>query len=360
MKTWIPITLLCLVIVAGAVLAYQPHFNYPFPLLGDEYAHISLGKYVLEEAVLPFTNPYFAVPFPHINFESGFDLLLAGLFLLTPGDPILFYKFFVLIFFILNSLLLYYLVFLLSKNYWAALFAVFFFGTIKSEASFLAHQYFLPLTLGVTLLLLTFIFFHLWTERRRRRFLIALAGTLVALALSYPPALFFFLGVALLYFLSMDHSLHEFFRTTKKKFLLYSLGGSAIVLMLSATLLLLLGLFEKIVFPPEWNALQTHFSPIFFFGLIPSTLAVLGLWTTVASKRSPLKIMLYWFLFSFGLLSVFYLFDFNVLIPAPRLFLFYLIGISILAGVGVATLIRFGARLLPGPLSARARRADSV
>ena len=332
----------------GATLAYQPHFDYPYPLLGDEYNHISFGKYILEERALPFQNPYFATSSPVQNFESGFHILLAFLFLLIPGDPVLWYKFLVIAAFALNTFLLFYLVFLWSRNYWTALFSVFFFGTIKSEVGFLSHQYFLPLTLGVTLLLFAFIFFHRWANSRSRKSLFALTGTLAALALSYPPALFFFLGVMLVHALSMDHSLHEFFHLTKKRFFAYVLSGAVTISALFVAALSFFGLLSAIVFPPDWNVLQTHFSPIFFFGIIPSVFAAFGLVTVAISKHLSSKVALHWFLFSLGMLLLFYIFDFNVLIPAPRLFVFYLIGVSVLAGIGVSASIYFFTRYVHG------------
>jgi len=342
---YIQIILLCIAILLGAVLVYQPHFDYPYPLLGDEYVHIALGKYVLEEQALPFTNPYFAVPFPHVNFESGFDLLLAGLFLLMPGDPVLQYKFFAVAFFILNGLLLYYLVSLWFKNHWTALFAVFFFGTIKSGSGLLAHQHFIPLTFGTTLLLLSFILFHKWTENHEWKWLLFLGGTLVALAFSYPPALFFFLGVILVYELSMNHSLHKFLHTTKKKLLWCFFGSVVISMVLFIAIFSYFNVLGKIVFFSGWNGIEIYFSPIFFFGIVPSTLAALGLYIVVTSRRETSKIILSWFLFSFGSLSVFYLLDFSVFIPAQRLFIFYLVGVSILAGVGVSSVVRLGCRV---------------
>ena len=224
---------------------------------------------------------------------------------------------------------------------------MFFFGTIKSEASFLAHQYFIPLTLGITLLLLSFLLFHAWIEKRRRQYPLLLAGTLTALALSYPPALFFFIGVILTYILSMNHSLHEGFHITKERFFWYFLGVAAIITTLFIGALSFFQMLGKIMFFSGWNNIETPLSPIFFFGIVPSVLAAIGLYTVAVPKHETAKVPLYWFLCSFGLLSVFYLFDFSIFIPTPRLFVFYLIGVSILAGAGFSFLLQFGKRFLP-------------
>ncbi len=340
-KIWLKITLLSLIILSGVLLAYQPHFDYPLPLVGDEYVHISFAKQLLDEGELPFQNPYFATQIPHTNFESGFHFFLAGTFSLIPADPVLFYKYFVIIFMVINSLLLFYLVISWFKDYYTALFAVFFFSTIKSANGLLAHQYFLPLTLGITLLLLSFIFFHKWIEGPKKRYLVLLCATLLVTAITYPPALFFFIGTMFFYILSTDHSLHTFVNMGKKKFLLYFLGFSIISAVLFITTLNYLGVLDKIIFHSSWDVIQKRLSPIFFFGIIPSFLALIGLIIVTMPKTKKPKIIVYWFLFSVSVMYFFYLFDFSVLIPFPRLFVFYLIGISILAGIGGAGLMRF-------------------
>ena len=154
MKKEYKIALLIIVILINILLAYQPHFNYPYPILTDEYNHIAFGKYIVNEHKLPFTNPYLAYPEKVINFESGFHFFLAATFLIIPGEPALYYKYFIILFMIINSLLLFYLVMLWFKNYYTALLSVLFYGALKSTGDLLVHNYFLPLTLGISLLLL--------------------------------------------------------------------------------------------------------------------------------------------------------------------------------------------------------------
>ena len=339
-KRFAQIALLLLVLIAGSILAYQPHFDYPYPILGDEYGHISLAKYVQTEKSLPFGNPYFAASISHVNFEAGFDILLAVIFSIIPADLVLFYKFIVIAFFLSNALLLFYLTYLWFKNYWIALSATFFFSTIKSGAAMLAHQYVVPLSFGITLLLLAFIFFHLWSERQKKRYLFLFLGTLATLAFSYPPALLFVLLVLLIYIPTAQHSLHNFFQTTKDAFLRSYAVLVALLSALAAIAFSFFDAFEKIIFPFGWSATETHYSFIFFFGIIPTFFAIFGLYKISISRNTP-KIILYWFAISFVLLLAFYFFDASVLIPTPRLFMFYLIGVSILAGVGAYTVMEY-------------------
>jgi len=80
MKKWVKLSLLCAIILVNILLAYQPHFNYSYPLLTDEYNHIAFAKYIVNEHKLPFTNPYLAYPEKLTNLESGFHFFLALLF----------------------------------------------------------------------------------------------------------------------------------------------------------------------------------------------------------------------------------------------------------------------------------------
>src|SRR3989344_1739004 len=242
MKKWVKLSLLCAIILVNILLAYQPHFNYSYPLLTDEYNHIAFAKYIVNEHKLPFTNPYLAYPEKLTNLESGFHFFLALLFSIIPGEPILYYKYFIIIFMIFNSLLLFYLVMLWFKSYYTALLSVLFYGAIKSTGDLLVHNYFLPLTMGITLLLLSFIFFYKWenTAGWKNRYLVCLV-------------------------------------------------------------------------------------------VISSAFAFFGLISIIKEK----KIILFWFIFSLIQIYLYYIFKFNILVPFARLFAFYLIGLSILAGIGV-------------------------
>ena len=89
MKKEIKITLLILIILISIFLAYRPHFDNAYPIIGDEYAHISLAKQLLDEGKSPFTHPFFYGEITYFNLESGFHFFLTLLFSIIPGDPIL-------------------------------------------------------------------------------------------------------------------------------------------------------------------------------------------------------------------------------------------------------------------------------
>lgn len=328
------------ILLGNAALAYQPHLTYPYPLISDEYAHISLGERLSEDGVLPFTNPYFSAPTKHTNFESGFHVLLATLFTIIPGEPVLLYKYFVILFALINSVLVFYVTRALTESNTAALSAMFFFGSIKSTSGLLAQQYFIPLTVGVTLLLLLFIFLHQLVTKKEKKYIALLIVTLLVTVLTYPPSLFFFLGTTLVYLFSMDHALHELCNLSRKRFFLYTALIVGVLTIVFVSLLYGFDLLSKGFFPASWDVVQVQFSPLLFFGVTPLLFSTIGLISIATTTRGSAKILLYWFIFSLGALHIFYFTSVSVLIPSQRLFIFYLVGVSMLAGVGVATTLR--------------------
>jgi len=337
-KEW-KIALLALIIIINCIFAYYPHFSYPYPINSDEYAHIARAELISNSHKLPFINPYLAYPVKSVNLESGFHFMLAFLFLLIPGSPVLLYKFFILIFMIINSLLLFYLVMLWFKNYWISLVSVLFYGTIRSTPDFLAHQYFLPLTFGTSLFFLLLIFFHKFYVDKSNKHLYLFFITLLISVVSYPPTLTFLAGVMLFYFISMNHNLAERLGISKKKLFNYLIEIGAILIIILFILIKLNFLTDYLIFDASWTPVQAKYSPIFFFGIIPSILAVFGIFSLLNTAKP--KIILYWALFSIIQIYLFYVFNFTVLLPFIRLFLFYLIGVSILAGVGAVSLIPY-------------------
>ena len=337
MKKSTKIILLTIIILFNIFLAFYPHFTNPYPILSDEYVHLSHASTITEDHKLPFTNPYIPLKTIHLNFESGFHFFLAFIFTILPGDPILIYKYLIIIFMIINSLLLFHLTNLWFKNIHISLITVLLFGTIKSTGTFLGHRYFIPLTIGITLLLLAFIFLHKYSISTKNKNLYYLILTLIALTITYPPALFFFLGTTFLYLLSMDHNINQKFKLTKKQFLIYLISTLIILTIIFLITLNALNLLNAIIFTNLWTQIQENISPVFFFGILPTILALYG-FIIIAKSKQP-KIILYGILFSIIQIYLFTIFNFTILVPFRRLLMFYFILTSILAGVGSVAII---------------------
>lgn len=340
MQPWVQIAFLSLAIALGSAVAFAPHIGEPLPLIADEYAHFSFAKHFLSDGGSLFVNPYFAPEVAHFNLESGFHLFLIA-FVAVFGDTAEFYyRYLVIIFFAVNALLLFHLTRHLTNNYWAGLFAVLFFGTITSTNAILANEFFLPLTIGIGLLLASFSILHSWILTGDRRYGVGLALLLIAAALFYPPSLFFFLAVTTLYLLSMDHKIPETLGMTRSRFF----GGLLVLLLTAGGLFVLLlhnlSLLQNIMFTMSWDIAHTRISPFFYFGVAASLFAVLGLLSVMKNSRKHAKIVVYWFVYGLAAIYAFYLFDLSILVPFPRLVIFYLLGASILAGIGAVTIAR--------------------
>lgn len=332
-------------IIIGAFLTYQPHIDNPLPLIADEYVHISLALQLLNEGVLPYTNPYIATPTPHVNYQAGFHFLLAGIFAIAPGDPVVTYQYFATIFFILNALLLFWLVKIWSKNTIAALSAVLFFGTIPSIDGLLTQLFFVPLTLGITLLFTSFIFLHRFIVAPSSKTILPIVAVSILMAVSYPPVLLFFGITTTLFLYAKIPTLANWLHITPKQFAINYTLLLVLLTFIFVAGLLYTGLISAIHFTSAWAIYEFQYSPVWYFGFIPSALALLGIVDTLYSKHTQVKLFLYWFLASLIGLYFFAIFQEIWLIPYPRLFYFYLIGISILAGLGVSALLP--AKLLP-------------
>jgi hypothetical protein len=209
----------------------------------------------------------------------------------------------------------------------------------------MAHNYFVPLTFGITLLLASFIFFYKYEKSKSNKYFIYLTITLLITAISYPPTLTFFFLVAITYLISTEHEHHKKFNITKKQFLKYLVY----LILLIITLLIILNLITSgnllnflltnLIFDDSWSNIQSPLSPIFFFGIIPTIFAIIGLIYIIHGKEN--KIIFFWILISIIEIYIFTIFKITILVPFRRLFLFYLIGISISAGIGIVATIGY-------------------
>ncbi|MEM3121912.1 MAG: hypothetical protein QXH60_00500, partial [Candidatus Pacearchaeota archaeon] len=205
----------------------------------------------------------------------------------------------------------------------------------------------IPLTLGTTIILLSFIFFYKWENSKynTNRYLIFLLITMLIALFSYPPSLTFFLGVVFIYAISIDHDMHTKFSNSKRKFFVYFIIINIIFVLVALLVLHFLGWWKFLTFDQSWSAIQKNLSPLFFFGVPSSLLALLGLlfitFNQYSEKSKRGKILFSWFLFSILEIYLFYIFGFTILVPFKRLFYFYLIGLSLLGGFGALLLSEF-------------------
>ena len=303
------------------MLAYKPHLTYPYPMNGDEFSHIAWAKLVLEEGKLPFKNPYIDSSTKIPNYEFGFHLILAFLFWLLPGDPVLIFKFLKVGFIVINSLLLFYFLKVYFKEDYIALLGMAFFGMIPNTQDLLGNNYLIAMTAGISFLLLGGILLHKITKIR----LFAFSITMILLAVTYPP---FFIFSMLVHGIFRYKELYDYI--SKNRLVLLSciiLAGGGILAVLHIGI-------NKFIFPLTWTPIDAKYSPVFFF-FVPFLFAIIGLKKCIKFKQ---WLPLIWSGLSLGLIYFYYLFSFSILIPFQRACMLYFIGISILAGVGMGKL----------------------
>jgi len=164
MKNWQKI-ILVLALIGTAVLIYSPHFGYRFPFHIDEWYHIEqsikLGNFLQNLAAGPF-----------YGFEGGFDLLL---FILSKFfNLVIAYRFLPAVWGCISALVLFYVTHKKTKNdFFAALWAVVFFASIKSNVNLTGLWFFTPLSFALPFIFLYVYFFTEGVLNQNRRLILA-------------------------------------------------------------------------------------------------------------------------------------------------------------------------------------------
>lgn len=184
-------------------LHYGVHSDYDFPYHTDEWQHIARAVQIMDNSNIPDVDPYFnKYSVGTMDLEIGFHIFLAEFFILSNKDPILFYKFLPAIFVILSSLMLFILVKKITNNFYAGIFSMLFFASLKSAITILGVWFFVPLSMCFMLI---FLFFYLFMEGMRKNsasyFLFA-AVTISGIALIHPQSASWIYPVIILYLLA--------------------------------------------------------------------------------------------------------------------------------------------------------------
>jgi hypothetical protein len=349
----IKVILLVLTLIICFFLVYKIHFAYPyefinpesatlvnatpypFPLHNDEWTHLALGLAIAEEHKTNF-NPYLGTPTQ--DREKGFHLLLATLFRFPMISPVLFYQLLAPIFLAVNALFLFLLVSKLIKNYWAGLFSIFFFASIKSNMNLLGNWFFIPLTFT---LFLVFLYFYLFTKalegsKKSKTFMLASMLVFVVAILIYPFAAVLASIVSSLYTLSKL----GFVKKNLKYVVFFGILGfiiSVVFVKLYFWTGTILGTAQKflgeMVFEKGWAVLEHSYSLLSFYGIIPSMLVVLGIIYLLLKKKNLLFIL--WPAVLFLNLVLFMLFGFSLFLPYQRNLFYLLVSLAPLSAMGL-------------------------
>jgi len=197
------IILLFITLISVFEVQYFIHSDYEFPYHTDEWMHLARAVQIMDQEGITDTDPYlnkYGVGWMKgMNLEIGFHVFLSEFFILSGEDPVLFYKFLPPVFCVLASLMLFILVRKITSNFYAGIFSMLFFVSLKSAITILGVWFFVPLSMCFMLI---FLFFYLFMEGMRRNslsyFLFA-AITISCIALIHPQSASWIYPVIILY-----------------------------------------------------------------------------------------------------------------------------------------------------------------
>jgi len=182
---------------------YGVHRDYAYPYHSDEWYHIAHGVQIMDKNGIESTEPYFKYGKSYRDLEIGFHVFLAEFFLLTGKDPVLFYKFLPAMFACISAFILFVFIYR-TIDFYAGIFAVLFFASLKTTITVLGLWFFVPLTMCFPLI---YGFFYLISEGVRRNnllFLILSVVTITTIALIHPQSASWIYPVIILYLIFLS------------------------------------------------------------------------------------------------------------------------------------------------------------
>ena len=305
-------------------------FNYPYPIHADEWMHLAQAIYIMDTGTLGFVNPYSPDLQYHNDMELGYHVFLAAFFTISGIDPVLGYQYLPALFFVVNALLLFLFVRRFTKNYYIALLSIFFFLVVPSNTNILGNWFATPLTFSVFMIYAFFISFESFMESRRWRHLPCPVLIYAASAVTSPFAAILISIVTSLYLLTRVNFHRKGFLRNN----LLQVSGSAGLIFI----LLMIFVNFPSVFTRSWTSFQYDYSLTFFYGLLPTSLALLGILLAVERKMNPVFVI--WpAVFLLNLL--FYMITGSgIFFPYERTVYYFMVGLAPLAAMGLYSILR--------------------
>ncbi len=351
--------ILSLVLAFVFLKVYSFHFNYNYPMHIDEYHHIAQSIQIIEEKGFVSANPYFKEPLFHNNLEPGFHIILSELFLMTGMGPVKHYGLLPAFFALLSSLMLFVLVKKITKSFWAGIFSILFFASLKSSVNILGIKFFTPLTACIPLIyLFIFVFIEAINKKDTKMLLLSFIFS-SALIIIYPLFGTLILPMGFLYLLFNIGSLKEFYFKAKDSFNIEKMKNNkytyikTIFLILGVTFIVLFSFYyfieythadfkwiiSSLVFQEGWGKVEIKYFFPYLYGIIPTLFAIVGIFYCLKTKKHLIFV-----LFSFitiGLVAFFHKFGFSLLSPYQRNLYFAMIFLVPLSAMGLIYIISY-------------------
>ncbi|MFA6255270.1 MAG: hypothetical protein WC675_04565 [Patescibacteria group bacterium] len=257
------IILLAMVLGFVFIFVYSPHFSYPFPFHIDEWHHISqsirLGNYGDYFQMMQLENARRA-PGMEIGFHF-FLFLISWLFNLVST-----YQFLPAFWAVISALVLFFVVYKKTdRNFFLALLAIIFFGSLKSNTNLTGLWFFTPLTFSIPLIFLYFYLFSEGVEKQNNKLILASLALMIILIPTHSISLLFALPALIIYLIFN-------FKYVFKNSLLF----------LTFLIIPIFGvLFYKYILDVPWGQLISH---------LAQTLQFPHGWGVLELKNSPFEI----------------------------------------------------------------------
>jgi hypothetical protein len=319
--------LLFITILLSSLIIYSIHFNYNFPIHGDEWIHISEATKISEGTYTP-------------HIEIGFHIFLYTLSFLM--DLILYYKFLPTLWFILSSLTLFFLVYKKSdNNYWLALLSIIFFASIKSNNNLTGISFFTPLTFSIPFIFMYIYFLTEGLERNNKKYiLISLLIMLFILPFHAISVLFSIPSIliySLIFHLKLIKKEWKFFSF----FILIPILGLLFYSSISnLSLTDTNDLLEKIIFSKGWGVNERDNSFFETYSLTGYILSAIGIIISIINKNKKYYFFIISIFTLFISITIFKIYGISPLSPFQRNLYYMTLMLPILSSYGLYTLIK--------------------
>ncbi len=326
--------LLFVSLAAIFLLVYQPHKSYPYPFHVDEWHHITEAIRLANP-----TNYYHYLTLepnrPNSGLEVGFHFFLYLISLVT--DLVLSYKFLPAIWASFTGATLFYIVYKKTENnYWLAWLALFFFGSIKTNANLMGLWFFTPMTFSLPFILWYFYFFDKGIQTQTKKNLLLGLLILILLIPFHPLSVLFALPILSIYFLINYKFLikeYKFFAI----FLLPAIVGF-VFYKLTHNLSILQtfkNIFGQLIFSHGWGVLELKNSPFELYNFIVYLFAFLGIYFIFQQKKQKeFSLFLIWSLYLILLILIYRFTGFSLFSPYQRNWYYLGLSLPILSAIG--------------------------
>jgi hypothetical protein len=332
--------LIILILIATFTITYSPHFNYEYPIHADEFYFVGKITQTIDNSKYIFTDPISRERWKESNvFQMGAYTLGSEIFLLTGLDPFTDFRFLAAIFACLTSFVLFTFAYKMTNSFYAGIFAMIFFASLKSNVNILGPIFFVPFNICFPLI---FLFFYYFTKIHEGKKFFFIFITLFITTLFIHAALFLFsLPILLIYEISRGGK-------AKKAFLISFI---LIILILCSYV------FLDYKSQPAYNKMK--FSEITkeiiktklvyedqnkityewytFYGIMASLLAIIGI--VICIKRHSRSILLFWSIISLAIIYFNKFFGFTPIIRFERLMFYTILGLITLSAIGLEYLV---------------------